>query len=61
MEILFFIAVFFYHFLYYQLMTVREGAHMEWYKTVISTWHHGCVVASGDLQNLNIFILKIAI
>lgn len=34
---------------------------MEWYKNVISRWHHSRVVASGDLQNLNIFILKIAI
>lgn len=31
------------------------------YQNVISTWHHRCVVASGDLQNLNILIFKIAI
>lgn len=34
---------------------------MGYYKNVISTWHHSCVVASGDLQHLHILLLKIAI
>lgn len=29
-------------------------------KKVISTWHYRCVLTSGDLQNLNILIFKIA-